>query len=94
MVQSVSCDMPCAQVHAILVDGMWHGQSFLVSFTAAMVTGNLRRRLVALGVDKPSEFATHAFRRGHAVDMQMTGRSLAEILRAGICVLRHLCLQF
>ena len=36
-----------------------------------------------LKVDDPNSYGSHDFRRGHAVDMQLGGRSLAEILRAG-----------
>ena len=49
----------------------------------------LRLRLAALDVTDPSSYGSHDFRRGHAVDMQMNGRSLAEILRAGSLALMH-----
>ena len=43
----------------------------------------LREALRSMRVDAPSEYGTHAFRRGHARDLAEAGTPLAIILKAG-----------
>ena len=65
---------------------MWHGQNLFAGITPASFVRSLRSRLGELDIVDPGNYGSHDFRRGHAVDMQMRGRSLAEILRAGVYV--------
>ena len=62
---------------------MWHGQNIFAGITPAGFVRTLRRRLARLEIKDPENYGSHDFRRGHAVDMQLGGRSLGEILRAG-----------
>ena len=51
--------------------------------SADRALAELRRRLAALRVGRPSEFRLHDFRGGHATDMAEFGRPLNIILQAG-----------
>jgi len=43
----------------------------------------LRMMLLAVNVDRATEYRTHDLRRGHAEDLAEAGRPLHEILTAG-----------
>ena len=60
-----------------------NGGLLFKGITPAMVTTNLRKRLDDIELLNANIFTTHAFRRGHAKDMAMAGRPVAEILREG-----------
>ena len=81
----LTCKTTCPVHRAMpfLNDKMWHGQSLFRGLTPFDFVEGLRARLALLKIKDPSNYGSHDFRRGHAVDMQLGGRSLAEILRAG-----------
>jgi len=54
--------------------GVWDKRSVLQK---------LRQRLHMIGVPEAAKFRTHDFRRGHARDMQVGGKNLYQILKAG-----------
>ena len=54
--------------------GVWDKRSLLQK---------LRQRLHMIGVPEAAKFRTHDFRRGHARDMQVGGKNLYQILKAG-----------
>ena len=80
-----SCKVTCPVHNALifLKDKMWHGQNIFAGITPAGFVRTLRARLARLDIKDPDNYGSHDFRRGHAVDMQLGGRSLGEILRAG-----------
>ena len=59
------------------------GQPLFPHLTAENVRSELRRRLGLLNVDFPWKYCSHDFRRGHCLDMVLSGRPLHEILSAG-----------
>ena len=51
--------------------------------TSAIALSELRRMLEILGTPKAREYRCHDLRRGHALDLQLRGAPLHEILAAG-----------
>ena len=58
------------------------GQPFACITPAAALTA-LRVMLAGIGVEGASEYRCHDLRRGHALDLQLSGAPLWEILAAG-----------
>ena len=54
-----------------------------VRFSPAFALKSLRGMLRRLAVPDCASYRTHDIRRGHTLDLQENGASLAEILRAG-----------
>jgi len=59
------------------------GQPVFGGCTAASAMEYLRMMLLAVNVDRATEYRTHDLRRGHAEDLAEAGRPLHEILTAG-----------
>ena len=53
------------------------------SVTAAAASKKLREMLKAVGVQGSATYRTHDLRRGHALDLQLSGAPLWQILQAG-----------
>ena len=63
--------------------GLAPGSRPFLGLTPARALQSLRSTLGDLGVDKAFQYRTHDLRRGHARDLQLSGASLIEILKAG-----------
>jgi hypothetical protein len=78
----------CEHTCPVCVVGRWlqtvgPGVEIFKHITAHKATEDLRRRLKILKVQSANLYSLHGFRRGHAQDMLVRGKSLCEILRAG-----------
>ena len=60
-----------------------HGQPFFQGISAGEALRVLRRILQAVGVAEYIEYRTHDLRRGHALDLQLSGAPLKKILEYG-----------
>ena len=63
--------------------GLGVGAQPFVRFSPAFALKSLRGMLRRLAVPDSASYRTHDIRRGHTLDLQENGASLAEILRAG-----------
>jgi len=59
------------------------GQKLFEGITPAKALCTLRLMLHAIGIVDARDFRTHDLRRGHALDLQLAGAPLHEILAAG-----------
>ena len=59
------------------------GQKLFHGVTPAKALSALRHILCAIGLADALDFRTHDLRRGHALDLQLAGAPLHEILAAG-----------
>jgi len=59
------------------------GQKLFDGITPAKALSTLRQILRAIGLADALDFRTHDLRRGHALDLQLAGAPLHEILTAG-----------
>jgi hypothetical protein len=80
----VACQVTCP-VHRVgpILAKLGHGQPLFSGITAAKALAGLRDLLGAVGVLEPNRYRTHDLRRGHALDLQLSGAPLWEILSAG-----------
>ena len=65
------------------------GQPLFAGITAASALVALREMLEGLGVSNAASFRTHDFRRGHALDLQLSGAFsfvLAHVVVAIACL--------
>ena len=71
------CEATCP-VHILgpLVDKCPAGTALFSGITAASALCTLRAMLVAAGVKDAASYGTHDFRRGHALDLQLSGARL------------------
>ena len=78
------CAATCP-VHVLgpLVDHTAEGVPVFGHITAASALEVLRKMLVALEVQDAGAYRTHDLRRGHALDLQLSGAPLWQILQAG-----------
>ena len=78
------CAATCP-VHVLgpLVDNITEGEPLFGQITAALALKALRTLLVALEVQDAGAYRTHDLRRGHALDLQLSGAPLWQILQAG-----------
>ena len=78
------CAATCP-VHVLgpLVDNITEGEPLFGQITAALALKALRTLLVALKVQDAGAYRTHDLRRGHALDLQLSGAPLWQILQAG-----------
>ena len=72
-----------SSVNARQMDERPHNYAPFKGISSASAIGVLRRCLVSLGVDNALEYRTHDLRRGHALDLQLSGAPLWEFLSAG-----------
>jgi len=72
-------------VHVVgkLVNSCEHGVKLFDGITPAFALGALRDMLSLLQVPQADMYRTHDLRRGHALDLQLSGAPLWEILAAG-----------
>ena len=63
--------------------GLKPGTMLFKGKTSAVALSELRRMLEILGTPKAREYRCHDLRRGHALDLQLRGAPLHEILAAG-----------
>lgn len=72
-------------VHVIgpVLDQLAPGMPLFNEISAASALHVLREMLTLLGVDQAMAYRTHDLRRGHALDLQLSGAPLYEILAAG-----------
>ena len=79
------CGEVTCPVHALgpFVQSVQAGDELFLGITPAIALGLLRNILGELEVKDAHSFRTHDFRRGHALDLQNSGASLIQILRAG-----------
>ena len=64
------------------------GQPLFAGITAATALVALREMLEGLGVSDAASFRTHDFRRGHALDLQLSGAissGLVQVVVASAC---------
>ena len=66
-----------------LLNDRMDGERLFPDFSTTGVLKLLRSILEGLGVEKPGAYRTHDLRRGHALDLQLSGASLYDILKAG-----------
>ena len=66
-----------------LVSAGADGTQPFAGITPAAALRVLRMALVGLGVDQAGSYRCHDFRRGHALDLQVSGAPLWQILAAG-----------
>ena len=66
-----------------LLNDRMDGEKLFPEFSTTGVLKLLRSILEGLGVEKPGAYRTHDLRRGHALDLQLSGASLYDILKAG-----------
>ena len=59
------------------------GECLFQDITAAKALATLRLLLASVGVAQAGEYRTHDLRRGHALDLQLSGAPLYDILAAG-----------
>ena len=59
------------------------GEYLFQGITAAKALATLRLLLASVGVAQAGEYRTHDLRRGHALDLQLSGAPLYDILAAG-----------
>ena len=62
---------------------MRSGGKLLGGETPARALSDLRQMLEMVGTPKAKEYRCHDLRRGHALDLQLKGTPLHEILAAG-----------
>lgn len=68
---------------ARILPDLRHGDRPFGNIYASGALHVLRETLRNVGIKNASEFRCHDFRRGHALDLQLSGASLYEILDAG-----------
>lgn len=80
----VSCKGTCP-VHRVqdILCGVGVGEALFKGFTPSHVLKTLKRHLRQLRITEADSYRTHDFRRGHALDMQLNGKTLYQILEAG-----------
>ena len=66
-----------------LLDSLADGECLFPGITASRALATLRMILKALSVDCADDYRTHDLRRGHALDLQLSGEPLWVILAAG-----------
>ena len=72
-------------VHVVgpLINTVRHGTPLFPRLTLSKALLELRRLLGILGVNQADMYRCHDIRRGHALDLQLAGSPLHEILEAG-----------
>ena len=64
-----------------LLNDRMDGERLFPEFSTTGVLKLLRSILEGLGVEKPGAYRTHDLRRGHALDLQLSGASLYKVFR-------------
>ena len=81
----VRCCQAACPVHRLgpILAKLGSGQKLFDGITPAKALSTLRHILSAIGLADALDFRTHDLRRGHALDLQLAGAPLHEILTAG-----------
>ena len=66
-----------------ILEGCKPGERLFKGISPAAAMAVLRTLLRELNVTDPGDYRTHDFRRGHALDLQLSGAPLYVILAAG-----------
>ena len=72
----------CCPVHVLgpLLQATSQGQRLFKGVTASNALRTLREMLEKTGVDDAQSYCTHDFRRGHALDLQVSGKCAKLLL--------------